>query len=285
MEVQPEYISMWRAIIYFVLCILCTFGGFYPLSKFIFEDDASYLFHLSENAVLMNFFIDLMITMINLSFSMKFYLEYQELFMVISLLQFFSLLMKMRTFLSFSENQGNQLNEEAQNKIKLYAMLKLMIVFMSTMFLNKYFMQYYWIFAGLFVYPILQVFHNAFHVVSKNCFSFKIHFLLYYGLIFYPLAMRFKFFDFFQLHSDNVFILVSFGITTFFVFLMGMQRIFGRSFFLPKCLNPNYYEYMFKIQSLADQNEKCPICFLELSQPVEDDNDALTKKLIQSHFM
>lgn len=98
LEASPQYVQMWKALIYFILCIAFTVGGFLPFYKYIFEDNLSYLFLLSENAVLLNFLIDLMVTMINLSFSLKIYIEYQELFMVISLLQFFSVLLKMRAF-------------------------------------------------------------------------------------------------------------------------------------------------------------------------------------------
>lgn len=80
LEAFPEYVQMWKPLIFFGLCVLITFCGFYSLSKYTIEDNHSFIFLLSENAILMNLFMDLVFLMINLTFSMRLYQEFLELF-------------------------------------------------------------------------------------------------------------------------------------------------------------------------------------------------------------
>lgn len=99
----PEYIYMWRAIIFTTVMIIATMAGIIPLFKVIFTDDISILYCLSENALLFNLLIDVIISMVNISFSLKIYENYYELFMALTMFCFLSMLVKMRIFMSYVE--------------------------------------------------------------------------------------------------------------------------------------------------------------------------------------
>ena len=171
--------------------------------------------------------------------------------MVLSMFQFMSILVKLRAMLSFSETQANQINDEQEaNKIKMVGMLKVIFCFIFSLVFTNLFIQFYWIYVALFVYPIFQIYHNTFNVVSKNCFLFKVHFFMCFPLVFFPIAMRFEYFDFFQLKSNMTFCVIVLSITAFFLFFMFLQKMFGRCFYLPACLNPSYYNYKRKVADL-----------------------------------
>lgn len=84
--------------------------------------------------------------------------------------------------------------------------------------------------------------------------------------------MRTSFFDFFKLKENYIFSIVLVSMSAFFVIFMWMQRLFGRCFYLPKALNPNFYDYKRKCEKLLNKEEKCPICFMELTESVEEES-------------
>lgn len=129
-------------------------------------------------------------------------------------------------------------------------MLKVIFCFIFSLVFTKIFVQYYWAYVPLSLYPLFQIYHNTYNVVSKNCFIWKIHFLMFFPVLYLPYAMRFEFFDFFELKSDIAFCMTLLGITLGLLFFMLLQRYLGRCFFLPKCLNTNYFSYKRKVADL-----------------------------------
>lgn len=166
----------------------------------------------------------------------------------------------------------------------MIAMIKVIICFVISIAMTTIFISFYWIYVILFLYPIFQIYHNTFNVINKNCFNYKVHFFMFFTQLFFPLSMRFSFFDFFRLIPNKNFIIISTSVMSGLLFFMVLQRFLGRTFYLPKFLNPNYYEYLHKVDTLENQDEKCPICLIELSQSVEETTDA-NKNLLNKFYM
>ena len=86
-----------------------------------------------------------------------------------------------------------------------------------------------------------------------------------------PLTLRGYSFTFLDIKEDPTFSKCLMVLSCLLIIIMMLQRLLNPSFFLPKSLRPNFYEYERKSELLDSIDSTCcPICFEELSIDISE---------------
>ena len=285
--VEPDFIETGSVLMFMILQIAAVICGFFPLYQALRNQDLSLISNISDFTFLGNIVIDLAFLTINITIGMRILPSYFELLTLITMFQMVGLLFKMRFYMHLFEMRtyANNFDIERISKLKFYFLIKLIVIGASTILLSDFLIIYYMLFIPLFLYPLAQIYHNSCSVIRKNCFKNELHPALMLPQILYPLGLRSLNFSFLQLRQDYKFGLIITAIITSQLVLMYMQKKLGPSFFLPKFLRPNYFDYDKKIDTLScPETENCPICFLLLSE-APDNEKGIKDKLVPTIYM
>lgn len=284
-KTEPKYIKILNILLFTIISLFFILIGIQPFYSAIRNNDVSIIRNLGPLTLLGSLIIDVIVVTINITFGMRIFIDFFEFLTVITLFLMVSIMFKIRFYLEFFEYEmmGRNLEDNQRSRAKLYFMLKFIAAIVFAIIVSNFFISYYYLFIVVFIFPIFQIFHNCYNVINKHCFYFKLHFIFIGSQLFYPIAMRCSFFTFFRLKPDYYFIFILSILTIFFMIVMFLQKLFGRNFFLPKCLIPNYFNYFKKLKNLEDAaNQNCPICFCALNENPDDD---LPEQLILKNYM
>lgn len=284
-KTEPKYIKILNILLFTILSIFFLCLQIQPFYSAIRSNDVFLIRNIGPLTLLGSLIIDVIIVTINITFGMRIFIDFFEFLTVITLFFMVSIMIKIRFYLEFFEYEmiGRNLDDNQRSRAKLFFMLKFIAAIVFAIVVSNFFITYYYLFIIVFLFPIFQIFHNSFYVINKHCFYFKLHFIFVGSQLFYPIAMRCSFFTFFRLRPDFIYILILFTMFIFFMIIMFMQKLFGRNFFLPKCMIPNYFNYFNKLKNLEDAtNQNCPICFCALNENPDDDS---SEQLILKNYM
>ena len=281
---QPYYI--FSIIIFTFLQIIFIILGFYPFYNAVRIHDFSKIKNLSQLAFFFNIILDILLCTVNIIFAMRILIDYFEFLVLLMLFFLTSILFKVRILLEIFERNLIEQNFNQRNlaRSKFIFLIKFVIGIVLAIILSNLFIVDYYLFFIVFLYPIFQIYHNCFKIVQKHCFYFKLHFLIFFSQIFYPVILRSEIFPFFAFKRDLLFIIILVSFNLFLIFVMILQKYISRTFFLPNFLIPNYYNYYKKISNLKNNDEKnCPICFCDLEENPDDTSNK--SKLFFKKFM
>ena len=262
----PEYA---KALLFTLFQILFSGLGILPLYRIASANNSARMLILSEWSFLFNIMVDFVLVVINLRFSIKILVEYFEFLTVITLFLMFSILFKVKFYINAydfrSLNCG--LSQQEHSRRKLFFILKFTAFSFFFVSCGTFFIEYEFLFYLLFCSPLFQVWHNVTSVSQSNCFLWSVHPLLSFSQVLYPIVMKGLRFSFFKLTPVPYFSYVLVLQLLFCMSIFLLQKIFGATFFLPRFLIPNYYNYSRKFADHpADANLSCPICFNRLIQ-------------------
>lgn len=267
---SPELL---KAFLFTMLQIgLCSLG-ISPLYKMLKRNNMNQILILNEWAFLFNIMIDLVLTVINLTFSMKILVEYFEFLTVVTMFFMFSILFKFRFYLYANEirQTNSNLDQRQQTRRKCFFMVKFVAFCVLAVACGSFLIQYEFVFYILFAYPLFQIFFNFSGVTRKNCFLWELHLPFVAAQLFYPIFMKGTGYSFFKLTPVKYFPVVLLTQVALLLLLLLLQKTFGACFFLPKCLIPNYFNYFKKFSAHpVEDNETCPICFSDLVENPDD---------------
>ena len=280
-------IDLLNVSLFIIIQITALAFGFYPFYRSYRYDDLYEVNNISELTMLCNIVIDMMILVTNLSISMRVVPEYFEFLSIITMFLFMSLIFKMRTYTTVFESRihAQNIDIDQLSRIKFHFFLKTMMVsILGICCAGFLIINYQWHFL-LALYPLIQIFHNSFNVIRKNCFKFHLHVPFFICQFLYPISYRSLNFNFFQLRQNYNFGIILVSIILAQLIMMYLQKLFGPAFYLPKCLIPNYFQYHRKLKNLKNpEEENCPICFTNLSELPECDS-SLERKLLPTKYM
>jgi hypothetical protein len=268
---NPELI---KAFIFTLIQVIFSIIGISPLYKMLKRNNMNQILILNEYAFLFNIMIDLVLVVINLTFSMKILVEYFEFLTVVTMLFMFSILFKIRFFLYANEirSANTQLTPRQRTRSKFLFMLKFVFFCIVAVAVGNFLIEYEFVFYIFFIYPLFQVIYNFHGVTQKNCFLWDVHLPFIISQIFYPIFMKGFSFSFFKLTPVKYFPMVIIGELFFGLVILFLQKCFGACFFLPKCMIPNYFNYFKKFSSHpVEEGDTCPICFSELTKNPDDE--------------
>ena len=285
--VEPDVIEIGSVLLFILLQIGAVVFGFFPLYQALRNQDLSLIANISDYTFLGNIVIDLAFLTINITIAMRILPSYFELLTLITMFQMVGLLFKMRFYMHLFEMKmyASDYDLERVSKLKFYFLLRLIIIGATTIILSDFLIIYYSLFIPLLFYPLAQIYHNSYNVIRKNCFKSELHPALILPQVLYPLGLRSLNFSFLQLRQDYKFGAIITAIVATQLIFMYLQKRLGSSFFLPKFLRPNYFDYEKKIDTLdCPESENCPICFVLLSES-PDTEKAIKDKLVPSMYM
>lgn len=290
---EPTSTQLVQTLVFLALEVAAIFLGLWPLYRILKSRNLNRILVLNEWVQLANIMVDITILVVNLQFSLRILVEYFEFLTVITILLLFSVVFKMR-FLVYTQNvriSRQNLQPQLATRKKFLELLKFMFAGLICIFCANLVIVYEFIFYIFFAYPLIQVAFNFTEVTQRNCFLFDLHLPLILSQLFYPLYMKSFSFSFFRLTPVVSFPIALVGEVTFLLLLLGLQKVFGACFFIPKSCIPNYFNYFKKFSSKVEADETCPICFSnlrEFSDDVEEakENDSKTEApLIPKRFM
>lgn len=141
LETQPQYIYITKALIFIGICIFFQVWNFILILRSAFSDEMMSYNYVSENFILFNMLIDIIITIINISFCMRMYDEYFELFMIYMLVSISTIFFKLRIYIQKVEINimGVTTEEEEIERYKKMSFIKVvtgmvLVVYFSTVF-------------------------------------------------------------------------------------------------------------------------------------------------------
>lgn len=243
---------------------------------------------LNEWAFLVNIMIDLIISVINLTFSMRILVEYFEFLTVITMFLMFSILFKIRFYLFANEVRvaNSEFDQARRSRKKFISMLLFVAACIIAVSCGNFLIMYDFIFYILFCYPIFQIFFNIKNVTQNNCFIWEFHLPLIVSQVFYPIFMKGTSISFFKLTPDMYLPIVILAIVLFFNLILLLQKMYGACFFLPKVCIPDYFNYFKKFdKNPVEDDENCPICFSLLTENPEIEENDKVIDLIPKTYM
>ena len=267
---NPELL---KAFIFTAIQVFMAIIGISPLYKMLKRNNMNQILILSEWGFMLNIMLDLILVVINLTFSMMILVEYFEFLTVVTMFLMFSILFKIRFYLFANEiRQSNvHLNPQQHSRKKFLFMLRFVALCIIAVACGNFLIEYSFIFYIFFSYPLFQIVYNFYGVTRKNCFLWELHLPFVISQIFYPIFMKGFSFSFFKLTPDRYFPFILICEVLFCLIILFLQKIFGACFFLPKCMIPNYFNYFRKFSSYpVKEDETCPICFSGLMENPED---------------
>lgn len=152
-------------------------------------------------------------------------------------------------------------------------MVKFMILTISSLFLSFFLAINYYFLIFAMCYPIIQILHNSCNLLKKDCFDPIIHIQFFLPQIIFPISLRGLPFNYLQINKDLNFTLIMILLPSISLLVMYLQSKLGASFFLPKILRPNYYNYDRKTELMEEEEVNCPICFEDLT--LSTDNESM----------
>lgn len=278
-------IEIMGVLVFMLLQIVSIVFGFYPLYKALKENNLSAVGNIGGSTFLGNIVVDMVLISINMTFGMRILPSYFEFFTLITMFFMISILFKIRFYIHIFETRLAMENfDDARiSRLKFNFLMKFIIVSLVSVILADFFIIYYYLFFLIFLYPLFQIKHNCYNVIRKNCYRHDLHLLLVLPQTLYPLGFRFLPFSFFQLKLDNVFGVGILVLVVLQLIVMGLQKIFGPVFFLPRCLIPDYFNYFKKLKNLEEPGtHNCPICFVGLDEAPEEGAEA---ELLPTKYM
>ena len=286
-KATPNYIDLGSILIFTIFSIGCVLAGIRPLYVALRENNVNKIMNISDGTFLLNIMIDMSVLIVNTTIAMRALIDYFEFLTLITMFLMISVLFKIRFYLYIFETRVIQLNldETETSKVKFRFMLKFIIGCIIAISLGNFLVVYYKLYYLLFLYPLMQIFHNCYNVVRTNCFHWDLHVAIILPQLFYPIALRSFPYNIFKLHTNYNYCFVLLSIVIAQLSLMFCQKYFSPSFFLPKFLIPNYYNYFRKVKNLelAD-TVSCPICFGALSEAPDSPN-GLRSSLTAKKYM
>ena len=288
---RPELI---KALIFTLLQVILICWGISPLYKMLKRNNMNQILILSEWTFIFNIMMDLILVVINLTFSMKILTEYFEFLTVVTMFFMFSVLFKIRFFLYANEirSANSRVTGAQLTRKKFLFMLKFVGLCIIAVACGDFLIEFEFIFYIFFAYPLFQIFFNFSNVTQKNCFLWELHPALILSQVFFPVFMKGTSLSFFKITPVTHFPYILVGEILLLMMILFFQKSFGACFFLPKCMIPNYFSYFKKFSSSpVDAEENCPICFSLLTESPdysegdsEDDKEAplVPKKYMQT---
>lgn len=286
-KVMPNFIDIGRIMLFTLLAVCFVIMGINPLYTALRDNNIGLIMNLSDETFLANICVDIAIIVINTTIGMRSLIEYFEFLTLITMFLMISILFKIRFYLYIFELRVSDaaMNHEQLTRKKCVFLVKFVLACLLAICGSNFLIYYYWGFMLLFLYPVFQIIYNCYHVIKRNCFRWRLHFMLIFAQVFYPVAMRAFPNNIFRLRNDFNFIFFLLSLVWLELALMFFQRYFGPSFFLPRFLIPNYYNYYKKMKNLpsADTNN-CPICFIPLTDQPDVSHDLRTR-LVLTQYM
>lgn len=287
---SPELL---KAFLFTVVQVAFCSLGIHPLYRMLKRNNMNRILVISEWAFMFNIMVDLVLVVINLTFSMRILVEYFEFLTVVTMFFMFSILFKIRFFLYSNEirQAHTNLNPQRRTRRKFLFMIKFVALCIAAVACGNFLIQYEFLFYVFFAYPLFQVAFNFHGVTQKNCFLWGLHLPFVLAQLFYPIFMKGLRFSFFKLTPKRYFPLILLAEAFFGLGLLFLQKCFGACFFLPKCLIPNYFNYFRRFSSYpVEEGENCPICFSGLTEnpddaPDDPDQDPKTLGLLPKKYM
>lgn len=282
---SPELI---KALIFTIIEIMFIIIGISPLYKMLKRNNMNQILIINQWAFLGNIMLDLVISVVNLTFSMRILVEYFEFLTVITMFLMFSILFKIRFYLYANEIRlaNTEFDERRRSRKKFFSMLIFVAFCILSVACGNFLIMYDFLFYILFCYPIFQIIYNINNVNRNNCYIWEIHPALIFSQIFYPIFMKGTSISFFKLTPDNLFPIIILSLSIFFNLFLFLQKSFGACFFLPKCMIPNYFNYFKKFeQHRVKEDETCPICFSLLTESPETDENDKVIGLLPKRYM
>ena len=151
-----------KAFIFTVVQIFLCSLGIYPLYKMLKRNNMNQILIINEWAFMFNIMIDLILVVINLTFSMKILVEYFEFLTVVTMFFMFSILFKIRFFLYANEirQAHNHLNPQQRTRKKFIFMLKFVALCVIAVACGNFLIEFEYIFFVFFAYPLFQIIYN-----------------------------------------------------------------------------------------------------------------------------
>jgi hypothetical protein len=270
---SPELL---KAFFFTLIQVVFSIMGIFPLYKMLKQNNMNKILIFNEWAFLFNIMIDLIITVINLTFSMKILVEYFEFLTVVTMFMMFSILFKLRFYLYANEirTANTQFTPQQRTRSKFLFMLKFVFFCIVAIGIGNFLIVYEFIFYIFFAYPLFQVIFNFHGVTQKNCFLWDVHLPFIISQIFYPIFMKGLSFSFFNLTPVKYFPIIIIAEIFIGLVILLLQKCFGACFFLPKCMIPNYFNYFKKFSSHpVEEGDSCPICFSALTENPDDEEE------------
>lgn len=284
-KVTPLEIDLIEALLFVFYQIIFTALGLWPFIKAVLSDDPLFLVNLSQNAMIANFMVEYMVTSINMVMSTKILIGYYNLLSFLTIFMIFSCFFKLRqlmTMLEVAENNEPQEGEGPNLQLRFYTCLKLFSPLVIAYFVLQRILINHWLWCGVMLYPLFQIYHNSRYVSRKNCFIWRIHLVAFLAQVSYPIGMKFFDDNIFKTPKDRTFCFVLLGIVLVQLGLMKLQKMLGNLFFLPKSWRKEF-SYMRDLSQVANIDDlTCPICMLKLNENPE--GEGLNKRLITKYM-
>lgn len=286
-KAEPNSIDVGWILLFTLFAVSFVVMGINPLYTALRDNNISLILNLSDETFLANICVDIAIIVINTTMVMRSLIEYFEFLTLITMFLMISILFKIRFYLYIFELRVSEalVNPAELTRKKCFFLVKFILACLVAICGSNFLIYYFWGFLVVFLYPVFQIIHNCYHVIKRNCFRWRLHFMFIFAQIFYPLALRAFPNNIFRLRNDFRFAFLLLSIVWLQLALMFFQRYFGPSFFLPRFLIPNYYNYYRKIKPLpGEEMGNCPICFIPLTDQPDVSHDLRTR-LVLSRFM
>lgn len=246
------------------------------------------ILNLSKEALLGNLAGDFLLVFLNVLFTMTSYSQFFEFSVIVGMFLMTSIMVKIRVYFLAVQAclEAKGLSQEQIRRQTVKESIMVFMVVFGTLFLSVMFIQHYYLFVLLMVYPVFQIAHNYSKVMQKNCFDYQLHVPLFVSQIWFPIFLRGYSRKVVRLATDYQFISVLLAELTFFLLALWLQKMLGPRFFVPKRWRSGYYQYERKIAPEMDaQGEACPICFQSLSHsPTHEESNGNAEILLKTYM-
>lgn len=291
-NVMPSSVDIIGALLFSLLQISAIVLGFYPLYKALKENDLSLIKNLSDSTFLANIAVDIILITINMTLAMQVLPTYFEFLTLISMFLMVSILFKVRFYMHIFELRIYTENVDIQtvSRHKFYFLLRFIVVSCVSIAFANFFLIYPFLFAIVFMYPMCQIYYNIFNVTRKNCYRTDLHLFMILPQIIYPVSLRGVgltgglFFRFLELKPCYNFSLVLFSVVFCQLGIMYLQKKVKPSFFVPRFLNIDFFEYSRDVKDGKAEGEDCPICFVKLEE-VPEGQGGFVGKFLPATYM
>lgn len=271
------------ALLFGLVAAAVVLLGLLPFCRALRSNSLDGLTALGDSALLAHILVDLLLLMINMTFSLRLMIDYFEFFAVVSALLMVSVLLKVRFYLFFFDARvaGRGLDGAALRRAKSLFLCRFVGLCLGAMLLANLLIVHYWLWVVVFAYPALQLRHNALRVMRRRCFGVGLHPCLFLPQALYPALLRCFPGNFFRLHPALAFAATLPLLPCLCLALMAAQRRLGGRFFLPGAVCPAQFDYF---AGEGGEDAACPICFGELAEPPQAEG-SLDKALLAARAM
>lgn len=288
-ETMSKKIELVEVLIFLMINIFCVVLNGMPFYLAVKNQDFSQLSKINDSVILINICLDFILISVNTTFSMRILFNYFEYLVVLTLYFMVVLVFKVKVYLILFQRkmEDRNLTFDEMKKIRFRFIFKFVFCSIFSIFVSFFFVVHYYLFLIAFSYPVIQIIYNSCANLKKHCFDKEFHLLFFLPQILMPICIRGISFNFFQLKPDHNFSLALISIMVISLFIMYLQKSISPSFFLPKILKPNFFNYEKKIEDLEENHSNCPICFEDIknSNMEARDEEKVKSKFFTNKFM